>query len=528
MNLFQCADRGFGGSSCHTPNGVRWISTMFKRNFIFPLLTTLVISALFLFISCAHQEKSEDDADLQGPADGEEQIAGSIDDGGGDQPASDDKKAQADLQEPADDDAPAKKDDAKAAAGDDDKSLNDQLESASAEDAKDEQGLDKLANNAKDASHPAPSDAPPTTQPPPAADAQGDFTGPTQGAANDLTAPADQTAAASNALPPQTSLPPQVDSSPAPAAPESIVSSPSTEAPMPTFQTSVAKKRKPHAHLAHRGGHHNTIVPQIPGSAKEQDKTLLNRFYFARKGDTAESVSQLVYGTPDKANLLTQWNPGSWTPGTLLFYNSASAPEDHKMLALYQENSVTPEEYVVQRRDWLSKIAAKKLGDSGSWKEIAAVNGVDRPDSIEVGQKLVIYSGDLHGTATPPQPQQPVQPPPQMADASKHPSSPQATASPIIPPPGTLPPSLTSPSNENPAELPPPMEPAFGKKTRGNSGGTADLSKLVEQNLFAVAVGGVLLLLLILLVAVNRKKKGRHGDDFADDAFMAPTKSKRK
>jgi LysM domain len=485
---------------------------MFKRNFILPFLTTLVISALFLFISCAHTEKSEDDADLQSP-DTEEQVAGNIDDGGGDAPAADgDKKAAPDLPELTEESGSGNKEAANAPADD---KLLDQAEATPASndakgdaklEGKDEEGFDELSDDSKGAPEAKTADAPPaaTENLPPATDT--------------LTPP--PTTMTDNKLA-AASTPPATDGGDFHGPSDAPSASPPpalSDAPTMPVAKEEPKKKVHRSRIARHGG--STRVPQIPGSAKEVGKILLNRFYFARKGDTAASVSELIYGNADKAQLLSEWNHGAWKPGKLLFYNSPTSPEDRKMLALYQENGVTPEEYTVQKGDWLSKIAAKKLGSPGSWTEIAVVNGLEKPHAIEVGQKIALYTGDLHGSGAN------APPPQQTAEAPKQ-APPQAAAAPAIPPPGSLPPpsslppQLTPPTDNLGA---PPPEPVFGKKPKSNN---FDVGKMVEQNLFAVSVGGVLLLLMILLVAVNRKKKSRHGDDFADDAFMAP-KSKRK
>jgi LysM repeat protein len=44
--------------------------------------------------------------------------------------------------------------------------------------------------------------------------------------------------------------------------------------------------------------------------------------------------------------------------------------------------------YTVKKGDSLTSIAAKKLGDSKRWKEIADLNGIRNPKSIKVGQVL--------------------------------------------------------------------------------------------------------------------------------------------
>jgi len=118
-------------------------------------------------------------------------------------------------------------------------------------------------------------------------------------------------------------------------------------------------------------------TPHIPGHAFKRKGVLLNRFYFARKGDTSKSVATLLYGSPNDAHKLMAWNSGSWKPGKLIYYQSPTDAKDKKMRSFYQERSIPVEEYVATASDTLARIATKKLGAAGSWKEIAVVNGLE-------------------------------------------------------------------------------------------------------------------------------------------------------
>ena len=117
-------------------------------------------------------------------------------------------------------------------------------------------------------------------------------------------------------------------------------------------------EKRPHKRSA--GGY--SRVPRIPRTAKKVKGTNLNRFYFVRKGDNSKKVSELIYGSNDKAKLLTKWNGAHWTPGSLMFYSSPVDPNDKTMHSFYQEKNVTAEEYTIQKGDWLSKDRPKEIG----------------------------------------------------------------------------------------------------------------------------------------------------------------------
>lgn len=257
-------------------------------------------------------------------------------------------------------------------------------------------------------------------------------------------------------------------------------------------------------------------VPQIPGRAIKVKNKLLNRFYFVRKGDTPAKVSSLLYGSPTHAKDLTNWNTksGTWRPGKLVFYSSPTQPEDAQMQSFYQERSVPAEEYEVAQGEGITTIAKNQLGNPGSWKEIAVVNGLDKPSDLESGKKLTIYPKDLspYGAAA------------ALALAANR-STPEPTpAQPAV--------SNTPPPMEAQAPAPPPVDKMPTPPTDLNKGKKApqkgfDVGVFLKQNLFTLAMGGVVALLLVTLLAVNKRKKKTKKDDFMDDGF-ANQRTKRK
>lgn len=268
-------------------------------------------------------------------------------------------------------------------------------------------------------------------------------------------------------------------------------------------------------------------VPTIPSQAVTRSGAKLNRFYFVRQGDTSASVSTLLYGNPDQAKQLSQWNGRHWKAGKLIYYQSPQNPNEEAMRSFYQERNVSPEEYTIGRGDWLSKVAKKKLGASGSWKEIAVVNGMKTPDSLEVGHKIAIYPKDLgsySGTTVAtneapsheePRVEQPVAPPQQPEQQTP----PQNQVQPVDP-------------NQELAnqQVPPPQQPVIEPPSPPvqNQQPAVDASKVVEQNLPAVFILGGVLVLSVLYLMVRRKRSSKSSDEFSDDNFAPPTKLKRK
>lgn len=299
----------------------------------------------------------------------------------------------------------------------------------------------------------------------------------------------------------------------APPASEEVasVSDSTTPSENTLEQTSPISSEETSKSVSHSTGHvARARTPRIPGRAVKRKGTLLNRFYFVRAGDKATKVSELLYGSGDRAGSLMRWNgqDSKWTPGDILYYASATDAADTQMKSFYQERSVTPEEVTVQPGQWLSQIAKAQLGHPGSWKEIAVVNGLASPDAIEKGQKLAVYPVNLSGFS-------------EVAQGGSAGTTETASAVPEATPPVVEPPSQVAPP-------PPPVEDvaeASKQAKRNQAKGGLDVAKLLEQNLFAVVVGSALVLLLVALMAVNKRKK-KSSDELADDGFSA--KARRK
>ena len=350
------------------------------RDRVFPFMSAVILSGLLVFLSCAHKQTSDSEADGSKV---EEEMA-------------------SDAGEAAPDAANSKPEDLSAL-------MNDKKEG------------DNASGGAANSSNPA---ANPTDN--------------KEVKSDDLSAALE--GAAANPSKTETLPPPAVDTTSPAIGTESTTGTPDTNGlnaatsnaatPAPSGKSFSGKSRS----------------PKMPTQALHRHNATLNRYYFVRAGDTPQTVSQLIYGTPDKADNLTAWNKGNWKPGKALFYTSAQQADDDTMRSFYQEAGLTPEEYSVQKGDWLSRVAAAKLGDAGSWKEIAVVNGLESPDAVEPGQKIALYTdlgkGGNHLAQSPapevakanvPEPKHET-PPPSSLEQSKPP-----IAKNELPHPGSLP-----------------------------------------------------------------------------------------
>ncbi len=271
-------------------------------------------------------------------------------------------------------------------------------------------------------------------------------------------------------------------------------------------------------------------VPSIPSEAISRNGTQLNRFYMARKGDNPKKVSNLLYGDAAEAKNLSQWNKG-WQPGQVIYYRSPENPEDKEMRSFYQERNVTPDTYVTKKGDWLSRVAKKEYGHPDSWKEIAVVNGIQKPATLSAGTKIALYPKDLtpfsikNAPATPP-----------VAEKEPEPVAPTApvpTPAPVVAE-QTPPPVMQEPPKLEEAPLPPPEEKPRAKppKMAASAEEGTDFSKMLDQNMIFFLIATAVMVLT--LVGMRMRKKGKSkpkqagfddGDDFEEPT---PVKSKRQ
>lgn len=295
-----------------------------------------------------------------------------------------------------------------------------------------------------------------------------------------------------------------------------------TEAPEPEVQIEEVPKAQPRKAYTPR-------TPKVPRKAFARKGSNLNRFYFARKGDSPKKVSQLIYSDIKFAKKLARWNGRVWSPGQIIFYASPVQPKDKAMISFYQERNLQPEEYHVKNGDWLTRIALKKLGSVLSWKELAVLNGLKTPNSLERDQTLAVYPRNLFKALEAPVEQK-------QAKLAEPPPAPESyKPEPILAKPTEPAPRVETKAPEQaPVVEPPPVkaeapvvEPSpFGQEQQAanDSEGEAEQppatatnwNQVIEQNSIAILIGAALIILLLALTARKKRLKARASSSSSD------------
>lgn len=351
------------------------------------------------------------------------------------------------------------------------------------------------------------------------ADLGDDLDGDNNQAATPAVPPADQTP--TDAAPPadQPPAPETAQAEPPPPQPADnvpLASEPASPPPIEDSHNNVAPAPAPVASLK-----------KIKDAPFTSGKTLLNTVYLARPGDTWKSVSQKIYGNPDKAKALAKANPflkKNLKVGDKVYYNSPKRPEDHeRMLTYYEDMGLEPQIYVAKSGDNLREVGKTLLGDKNSWKELWATNlEVDSKTDLPEGTQLR-YWGDTAqapAVAAAPAHEEGLDAPPPPPPSATPPMPPHLAQNPTPPmppanePPGPPPPSAAGTVEPPPPPPPPPpsalpVEPPAPMKAKPKVSAPAD-----DSETMALAAGAVLLLAAAGLFIVIRKKKARRQIDF--------------
>jgi hypothetical protein len=255
----------------------------------------------------------------------------------------------------------------------------------------------------------------------------------------------------------------------------------------------------------------------------------VNAIYVARDGDTAESVSQKIYGE-DRAGELKKINPTlarrEMKVGDKVYYSSPKRPDDEaSVLTYYEDMGMVPEVYLSQPGDNIRTVSQNLLGPKDSWKEIWSLNpDVESKADLPEGTRLRYWPKDEAATAVPematavpttPEMDAGMTPPPTdmtppPTDMNSAPPQDLATAPPppmpeeVAPPP---PPADLPPPPPPVAEAPPPP-PAVARISDDSSGGLGD----DPDQMMALGAGAILLLAAVALFIIIRKKRAKKSD----------------
>jgi nucleoid-associated protein YgaU len=138
-------------------------------------------------------------------------------------------------------------------------------------------------------------------------------------------------------------------------------------------------------------------APVVPTQPVTVAGKTLNRYYFVRQGDTAEAISNRLYGNLQKLTDLIAWNGNqvTWKPGKVILYLSASNPEDVTMQSYFDEQSLGAEPYTLHKGETLEKLAQARYGNGASWGEIAVLNKIADLSHAKNGQHLRLFPASL-------------------------------------------------------------------------------------------------------------------------------------
>ena len=240
-----------------------------------------------------------------------------------------------------------------------------------------------------------------------------------------------------------------------------------TEAPTPELQSSESTESTPSDSFASAPSESfsNEEAPKPVASLKKVELApfnragqLLNAVYVSRPGDDFTTISQMIYGSPDKAENLKQANAWITTlrPGDKVYYNSPMRPTDSsKLLTFYEEQGVPSEVYTVGAGEDLKAVSAKLLGYPNAWKEVWATNlDIESKGELSEGTQLRYWKNAGNFAA---QANQPPAPTAEVAANMPPPPMPEEFAQTEMPPPPPMDAMNPPPPDEfAQMEMPPP------------------------------------------------------------------------
>lgn len=269
-------------------------------------------------------------------------------------------------------------------------------------------------------------------------------------------------------------------------------------------------------------------------------KKWVNGIYFARPGDTLESISQTIYGD-NRTKELKKINPTYASrevkPGDKVYYSSVVRPDDsNQVLTYFEEKNIPSKTYVAKPGDNIRKVSQDLLGYPEAWKEVWAYNTVESKQDLGEGIELRYWDaqpsmGGSMPLAEQPAPTPPADPmtdpsmnqmgatntaandmntppppPPSMNDLPPPPDQGQMSASNDLPPP---PPPMDPPPPPPSMDMAPPPPPPPPPPAQASAGMIEDPMAAEGDQTLLMAVGGVVVLGFVALIMVRRKRKQR-------------------
>jgi nucleoid-associated protein YgaU len=124
-------------------------------------------------------------------------------------------------------------------------------------------------------------------------------------------------------------------------------------------------------------------IPSLEVSGRAANKT-------ESESSLTDAIFEKAVAIGKKAGILKADAPrqNHAAPSTGSGQTSSTAPKAGKTKPAAQTSARSAESYVVQDGDSLSRIAARQLGDSSRYLEIAKLNGLKNPDTLDVGTPL--------------------------------------------------------------------------------------------------------------------------------------------
>ena len=252
----------------------------------------------------------------------------------------------------------------------------------------------------------------------------------------------------------------------------------------------------------------------------------VNGIYFARPGDSLESISQTIYGD-DRTKDLKKINPTyanrDVKPGDKVYYTSVVRPDDTaQVLTYFEEKNIPAKTYTSKPGDNIRKVSQDLLGYPEAWKEVWAYNNVESKQDIGEGVELRYWEAQAHmGTPSAPMADQAAPPAPEQAGMPNNemppPPMPEDPMAQMAPPSQELPPppDMNMANNELPPP-PPPMEPPPPPPPPPpqamNNAVAADETATEQDSTLAMGAIAVAVLGALALIIVRRKRKQREMD----------------